>query len=393
MWNNVNPVTVILILVFLVPIFKGFLSRFSAKSMKYDLLDFENNISFLISIVFGLTFGKKLAINESDKIINFLSKNLPEKIAVYISSSPRIISLAIMLAAICIFYIVISLVLKILNEITFYPVFDFVESSMRRRSVFFQRIIGAVSKIPKGLIYIIIVTFLINIASSFYSIDGINKYLYTSKVFTAISENVVDPINNSYIGKSIPKIISDSFKIEVVNRDINSTSSANEEDNSALVYFNGVTLADGVKSNSEIDNLSHKLVENKRTTIDKAKTLYDYVAKNIKYDYDKANKIIRSDFSAPSGAISAYNSKKGVCFDYACLYVAMCRANNIKVKMITGEGYNGSSWTSHAWNQVYVSEEDGWINVDTTFSQGELNYFNNSDFYNDHRSPKVVGQW
>lgn len=389
--NNINPVTIGLILVFIFPIFKGFWSKFSASSMKVDLLDLENNISFLLSIVVGLTFGKNIAISQNEKIIDFLSKNSPKNFFDYIVSYPRIIFLLIVLVTIGVFYLIISLILKIFNEITFYPIFEVIELSMRRKSVFFQRIIGAVSQFPKAIIYTFIITFLLNIISVFYSTESLNNSLASSSLYQVISKNIVVPITNSDIAKSIPKIISDSFKIEVIKKD--STNIGNKEDSSTLVYFNGVTLEDGVRSNNDINSLAHNLAASKSTTISKTKAIYNYVSKNIKYDYDKANKIMRNDFSTSSGAIATYNSKKGVCFDYACLFVAMCRANDIKVKMVTGEGYNGTSWYPHAWNQAYIPEQNIWINVDTTFSQGEADYFNNKNFYEDHKNSKVVGEW
>lgn len=389
--NNFNPVSVGLILVFIFPVLKGFLSKFSANNMKFDLIDIENNISFLVSIFLGLTIGKSFAINENQNIIAFLSKNLPNVIYKYLVEYPRSIFIIIVLLTIMIFYLLITVILKLLNQITFYPVFESIESTLRRKSVFFQRIIGMMSQFPKAIIYTIITTFLLNIIGIFYSKENINNYLNSSSVYQVISKNIVVPITSSSIAKSIPKIIGDSFKIEIVKN--SETASDNLDEASTLMYFNGVTLDDGIKSNDEIDNLAVELVYSKSITISKAKEIYNYVSKNIKYDYDKASEILRNDFSTSSGAIPTYYSKKGVCFDYACLFVAMCRANNIKVKMVTGEGYNGTEWSPHAWNQVYIPEQDIWINIDTTFSQGEANYFNNNNFNDDHRNPKVVGQW
>lgn len=389
--NNFNPVSVGLILVFIFPVLKGFLSKFSANNMKFDLIDIENNISFLVSIFLGLTIGKSFAINENQNIIAFLSKNLPNVIYKYLVEYPRSIFIIIVLLTIMIFYLLITVILKLLNQITFYPVFESIESTLRRKSVFFQRIIGMMSQFPKAIIYTIITTFLLNIIGIFYSKENINNYLNSSSVYQVISKNIVVPITSSSIAKSIPKIIGDSFKIEIVKN--SETASDNLDEASTLMYFNGVTLDDGIKSNDKIDNLAVELVSSKSNTISKAKEIYNYVSKNIKYDYDKASEILRNDFSTSSGAIPTYYSKKGVCFDYACLFVAMCRANNIKVKMVTGEGYNGTEWSPHAWNQVYIPEQDIWINIDTTFSQGEANYFNNNNFNDDHRNPKVVGQW
>ncbi len=70
----------------------------------------------------------------------------------------------------------------------------------------------------------------------------------------------------------------------------------------------------------------------------------------------------------------------------------MCRANNIKVRLVTGDGFNGANWVSHAWNQVYISDLNQWINVDTTFAKGG-NYFNNKMFDLDHKNANIIGEW
>ena len=88
----------------------------------------------------------------------------------------------------------------------------------------------------------------------------------------------------------------------------------------------------------------------------------------------------------------AFNTRMGICFDYASLYVSMCRAVGLKVRLVTGLGYSGSSWGDHAWNQVYVPEEGRWINVDPTFGTVN-NYFDKPDFTVDHKDTKVQGEW
>lgn len=138
--------------------------------------------------------------------------------------------------------------------------------------------------------------------------------------------------------------------------------------------------------------MARRLGNNSTTTRGKAKLIYNWIGSNIGYDYNKADRVLQNDFNVQSGAIPTFNSGKGICFDYSCLYVAMSRADNIKVRLITGEGFNGVSWVSHAWNQVYIPEESRWINVDTTFYRGG-NYFDSKRFDLDHRDAKIAGQW
>ncbi len=70
----------------------------------------------------------------------------------------------------------------------------------------------------------------------------------------------------------------------------------------------------------------------------------------------------------------------------------MCKANDIPVRLIVGEGYNGMSWVSHSWNEVYIKEMDKWVNVDSTFYNAG-NYFDNDTFNSEHRNRKIAGEW
>jgi hypothetical protein len=70
----------------------------------------------------------------------------------------------------------------------------------------------------------------------------------------------------------------------------------------------------------------------------------------------------------------------------------MCRANGIKVRLVTGLGYSGLAWGDHAWNQFYSTEQKRWVNVDSTFGVTQ-NYFDVSKFSKDHKNAEVQGEW
>ncbi|WP_300855798.1 transglutaminase family protein, partial [uncultured Clostridium sp.] len=159
-----------------------------------------------------------------------------------------------------------------------------------------------------------------------------------------------------------------------------------------VIYYNGVTLEEGIKSTKEINEMAINLTENVDNDMDKARILYSWIGSNLKYDYDRAKKALNNEKVEDSGAITAFNTKSGICFDYSCLYVAMARAVNLKVRLLTGTAYDGSQFGPHAWNEVYISEIDKWIPVDTTFYYAG-DYFNNDDFYEEHITDSIAGEW
>jgi transglutaminase/protease-like cytokinesis protein 3 len=158
------------------------------------------------------------------------------------------------------------------------------------------------------------------------------------------------------------------------------------------VIYNGTSVEEGIKSNSIIEKKAKKVTESATNDREKARDLYVWIGSNIEYDNNKAEKVLNSnDETVESGAIYAFRDRSGICFDYACLYVAMARSVDLKVRLVIGEAYDGSQYVSHAWNEVYLNDENKWINVDTTFYNGG-NYFDSENF-DKHINKQIIGEW
>ena len=138
--------------------------------------------------------------------------------------------------------------------------------------------------------------------------------------------------------------------------------------------------------------MAYEITRKRSSDKEKAKAIYAWVGSNVEYDYDKATEILNDNFRNKSGAIVTFKDRRGICFDYACLFTAMARASSLKVRVVIGQGFDGKTWVAHAWNEVYLKEEDRWINVDPTFYKGG-NYFDSKDFFEDHKKEKVIGEW
>ena len=88
--------------------------------------------------------------------------------------------------------------------------------------------------------------------------------------------------------------------------------------------------------------------------------LYDYMVKNISYDYEKMDKL-SSDYTPDIDAI--LKDGKGICYDYSVLFAAMLRSRGIPAKLI--KGYKNDIKAYHAWNEVYL--DGSWKVIDTTY--------------------------
>ncbi len=95
---------------------------------------------------------------------------------------------------------------------------------------------------------------------------------------------------------------------------------------------------------------------------EKVDILYNYIVRNIKYDYEKVKHL---NYDYLPNNVKTLETKYGICYDYSSLLAAMLRSQNIPTKLI--KGY--TTWTKvyHAWNEIYLADEKKWIIVDTTY--------------------------
>ena len=90
------------------------------------------------------------------------------------------------------------------------------------------------------------------------------------------------------------------------------------------------------------------------TPVEKIAAVFLYITDNVVYDKELA-KTVQSGYTPYPDRTLA--SGKGICFDYASLFAAMCRSQGIPTRLVIGYAEPD---IYHAWNEVYT-EETGWI--------------------------------
>lgn len=118
----------------------------------------------------------------------------------------------------------------------------------------------------------------------------------------------------------------------------------------------------------------------KLTEKEKIDIFYNYVVKNMDYDYKKINSL-SYDYVPDIDVV--LKAKKGICFDYSVLLAAMLRSQGIPAKLIKGESTTTDVY--HAWNEIYLSSESRWIIVDTTY---DAYMYDNKKSYSMEKSVK-----
>ncbi|MGD6958759.1 transglutaminase domain-containing protein [Rossellomorea aquimaris] len=123
----------------------------------------------------------------------------------------------------------------------------------------------------------------------------------------------------------------------------------------------------GVQSDAqEIKGQAKTVTAGKTSDRDKAKAIYDYVAKNVSYDVEKYE---NDDFNWDDSALKTLETKTGVCQDYAYLAIAMLRASDIEARFVEGRA-GGIFPGRHAWVEANLDGE--WVTMDPTWGSGYL---------------------
>lgn len=98
-----------------------------------------------------------------------------------------------------------------------------------------------------------------------------------------------------------------------------------------------------------------------KTESEKVVAIWNFINDKYQYNYRFADQITSGQVKQYTPNPNAILAKdKGICYDFASLFAAMCRHEGIPCKIV--KGYVNTTY--HAWNQIYVNGE--WREVDLT---------------------------
>lgn len=245
----------------------------------------------------------------------------------------------------------------------------------------FKYFLFGIIKMPRAILNVLIIVFALNTLSIFLKDDSnLNEVINSSSIYKNLSSKVIVPFKYDLneIILNIFNPIFDTFKnIGTIN---------------VKYLYNGVTIDEATMSNKEIEKFALESIKGIDDTYAMAKKLYDDTINMLEYDIQKSEDIMNEDFSSLSGAISAFETKSGICFDYASLYSVLAEIAEIPNRIVVGKGFDGKEWINHAWNEVYIEDLDEWIKVDTTFGETG-NYFDIESFEDDHKKERVIWEF
>lgn len=380
--SDMNGITAVFAGIFLIPIAAGALYPAPSGRLRHSFLSFLSNLELVAGIILTFYLYKQFFVAQNRHIFTYS--------VIFLFLSLFVVMLAVHLAA-APFY-----------RYMMVPLADRAAAWIDSKSGPVKRAAGMLLQLPRSLWFVLIFSLILNFFTYYSPDNPASYYINRSAAYTSINKKILHPILDSEIARKIPVMIRDSFQeisAEFYARNIDKNEQGGGDVKPVdsifpvIEFFNGVTLEEAVRSSKEIDETAHKIVGEEKDEKQKAYLLYRWISKNIAYDFKKAEALTSDPASLKSGAQVAYSERKGICFDYSSLYVSMAQAAGLKVRLVTGLGYNGESWGDHAWNQVYYPKEKRWINVDSTFGSTGHNSFESVDFTWIHKNDDIQGEW
>ena len=126
--------------------------------------------------------------------------------------------------------------------------------------------------------------------------------------------------------------------------------------------------------NTQTEELADEICADCDTDAEKVQAFYGWIVSNFEYDYDYYPFIQYFDVQ------KTLRTKQGLCFDFAHLFAAFCRSQNIPCYAVDGISYKDCS-DRHTWNRVYY--DGAWWNVDITTDNSRT--ANGKELYGFHK--------
>ncbi len=397
-----NLVSALLVSIFVVPIVYGLIRSFRCARVVGSLRSLIGNMELITGIGLSFTLYRSLQNNPEHIVWTLWYRWFPNTRFWMEQYQHDIVMNAVFLAFLFILVLLfIRMITQPILRRIILPGASLISRSIEKMPDPIQRTIGGLWEVPRSIWLVLVCTLLLQIFISYGEDSPRKQYISQSSLYQIIKKETIEPLLGTDFLQKIPVLINDSFRT-IHNQDMALPDSitegirglsGNAKDALVMEYFNGVTLEEAIASNEAIDQQAIAIVGNEQSDRKKAYLIYQWISKNISYDEEKAEQIVADSSSVKSGSVVAFEEQKGVCFDYATLYVSMCRAVKVKVRLLTGLGYSGSIWGDHAWNQILDIEKKEWVNVDPTFGSAGYPSFGTSDFDSLHKDSEVQGEW
>ncbi|MBE7682787.1 MULTISPECIES: transglutaminase domain-containing protein [Paenibacillus] len=261
-------------------------------------------------------------------------------------------------------YGIIRMVLGLFSSLFFRRRYHSAEQESTPKGIisrFMGAIIGAVIGSARGMIVIAVLFMIV----SLYPGSMFSRYVEASPIYMQGAKSVIEPLSGNLIKDKLPVFT------QAVQKELGGILQRKYE-----VIDHNIP--------ADIESAASEIVKGQTTDEAKARALYDWVGSRIQYDYGKVDDYEQKGIWHEQTPQNTFDTRKGVCIDYARLYAVMARSQGLDVKVVTGLGYNGQGgYGPHAWNEIYLSDSQSWIPLDPTWAVSG-DWFNPPNFADTH---------
>ncbi|MEN8907086.1 MAG: transglutaminase-like domain-containing protein [Clostridiales bacterium] len=390
---TVNILNIIFFILFILPIFVGAYKSFSKDKIESSLITLFEGLEYLLAMVLSFILTRGIFFSDIGffKIIHAI---IPKSWKNFLGDQEILTYLIVTPIFVFLILILFRFILAPVYQGFVIPASDNIKNRVEKAAPITQTLIYGFYQVPKSFTITIAYAVILSCFSYYSFIPAMSKFMNESLIYQTVYKFSVYHMLSPNMTKEIA-IITDKDYLKNKNQgdavDLRNGKKLDDEGINIENYLNGQSIKDVTKSNTEIDSMANDIIDGEKDQKKKARIIYDWIVKNIEFDKDKTEKLSNDPKGISSSAIICFSTKKGACFDYTSLYIAMCRVVGVKVRFITGLAYNGVSWGTHSWNQVQINDEK-WIPVDTTFGE-DSDYFDKEEFYKDHSDGEVREEW
>lgn len=375
---NYNWITVISVFLLVAPLILAFSRGLpeELQKFKYTIRSFCSSIIWILSYVAAYWALRALVKHDGWQFpqLQWVQQQL--------NSSMFAWAIAVPVAAILISWLlgifiepVIELLLKALLP---------VQGWASRLSSGSSRLLAVCLQTPRAALLTLIFMIAVHIALPYIQSPSLQTMARSSSIYQVADSKVIEPILASSITKRLPVLGQQAGNwYSTITQEAVKNGPADSK-----AFLSWQTR---FASNAQIDEKAKEIVQGAKSDREKALRLYKWIGSHITYDDNKAMLIEANRYQTLTfGAIPTFQSGKGVCSDYSSLMVAMGRAVGLQVQQEVGMGVlPDGSGGPHAWNVVYLKDENKRIPCDPTWEQAG-NFFDNRDFYETHHPDKIA---
>lgn len=365
-----NAVSIFLLLILLVSLLQGW-RRGASRSAGRLLSLLREGVFILVALVLSVPFTLWASPKVQEWLTQYTSTipsrdlSVWEQIYYTFMSSMAEFPLLRFAVLFMLSYSIIRLLMRWLTILVFGGKDALFAPGTRQSSSLLSRLSGAVIGLLIGAGRCIVVVALLFVFASLYPDSSFTRYVEASPIYQEGAKRVIEPLSGNLVKDKLPVF-----------------TKAVEKELSGIMQRKYEVIDHAIPD--DIDAAAADIVRGAKTDEDKARRLYDWVETRVQYDYGKVDDYEQKGIWHEQTPQNTFDTKKGVCIDYARLYAMMARSQGLQVRVVTGQGYNGQGgYGPHAWNEVYLSEQKKWVPLDPTWAQSG-NWFNPPNFAATH---------